>query len=126
VLGCLGHELQRCECFDLSVEELIVRRVENQGVISNLLKDKLLQRDWRAGDVLGEGFPGFDREGGYTDRIIDGKTGVLPVDEAGGQSGVDELFVQEELDDQAAKVLRHSLLAKPPSFLGFSPSSRAI
>jgi hypothetical protein len=60
-------------------------------------------------NLLGEGFAGFDREGGYTDRMIDGKTGVLPIDEAGGQIGVDELFVQEELDDQAAKVLRHSL-----------------
>ena len=32
---------------------------------------------------------------------------MLPVDEAGGQIGVDELFLQKELDDHPAKVFRH-------------------
>jgi hypothetical protein len=30
---------------------------------------------------------------------------MAPIDEAGGPNGADELFVQEELDDYAAKVL---------------------
>ena len=34
---------------------------------------------------------------------------MLPVDQAGRQIGIDELFIQEELDDQPAKVLRHSV-----------------
>jgi hypothetical protein len=41
--------------------------------------------------------------------MIDGEARVLPVDEAGGQMGVDELFLQKEPNHHSAEVLRHSL-----------------
>ena len=38
---------------------------------------------------------------------VEGKTGVSPVEEAAGDTGADELLLQEGLFDQPAKILRH-------------------
>jgi hypothetical protein len=42
-------------------------------------------------------------------RIIHGKARVLPVDETGGQMGVDELFLQKEPNHRSTEILRHPL-----------------
>jgi hypothetical protein len=41
--------------------------------------------------------------------MVYGKAGVLPVDEAGGQMGGDELFLQKKPDHHTTEVLRHSM-----------------
>ena len=39
--------------------------------------------------------------------IVYRKTGVPPINQAGGDLGTDKFLLQEELDDHPAKVLRH-------------------
>ena len=41
--------------------------------------------------------------------MVHGKARVLPVDEAGGQMGGDELFLQKKPDHHTTEVLRHSM-----------------
>jgi len=67
-----------------------------ETVVAHILLDAdLFQGQRGAGDVLGQGLPGFDRKGRNADGMIHGKARVLPVDETGGQMGVDELFPQK-------------------------------
>jgi len=91
-----------------SLEEVIIGGVGEQGGLAVLFDAHLLQGDRRVSDVLREGFSSFVGESGYPNVVIDEKSGVSAVDQAGCQGGTDQILLEEKLDDHPAEILRHS------------------
>jgi len=68
--------------FDLSLEEIVIRGVGDDGGFAILLDTYLFERQRRAGDVLGEGLTCLGGSGGDVNRSADTESGVPPIDQA--------------------------------------------
>jgi hypothetical protein len=70
-----------------SLEEIIIGGVGEQGGHAIFFDAHLFQGERRASDVLREGFSGFAGESRYPNVVIDGKSGVSPINQAGCKGG---------------------------------------
>jgi len=87
------QELRYGKGFGFPLEELVLGGVGDHRGLSVFFDAYLLQGQRGAGDVLREGFAGFVGMRSNPYRTIDTESRVLPVDEAGGQIGIDEFFL---------------------------------
>ncbi len=85
----LQQETGHREGFDLSLEEVVIRGVGDDGGLAILLDTYLFEGQRWAGDVLREGLSCLGGSGWDVNRSVDTESRVSPIDQAGGDLGTD-------------------------------------
>ena len=80
----LRQEAGHREGFDLSLEEVVVRGLGDDGGLAILLDTYLFAGQRWAGDVFREGLAGLRGSGGDVHRSVDTESRVSPIDQAAG------------------------------------------